>query len=140
MHIRVLVLCIFRNGTQILVARGVDDVKGEAFHRPLGGAVEFGEMAVDALRREMREELGEEIRDPVRLGVLENVFEYAGEPGHEVVFVYDAAFANEELYAKPELPLNERIWDGVARWIDLEHPTSLPLYPDGLVELLRAAR
>ena len=119
------------------MARGFDDTKGERFLRPVGGAVEFGETAVEALRREVREELREEIRDPVRLGVLENIFEYCGETGHEVVFVYDAAFVNGDLYSQPELELHEPIWDGAARWIDPERLPSEPLYPVGLLELLR---
>ncbi len=137
--IRHLVICVFRNGTKILVAQGFDDVKNETFLRPLGGAVEFGERAVDALRREMREELGAQIEEPVQLGVLENVFTYRGAPGHEVVFVFDARFADAELYNRPSLPLNESVWDGAARWIDLADPLPHPLYPDGLGMLLGAA-
>ena len=137
--IRVLAICVFRHRQKILVARGFDAVKGEWFLRPVGGAVEFGETAVDGLRREVREELGAEIQDPVRLGVLENCFTYSGEPGHEIVFVYDAGFEDRDLYARPELPLNEPIWDGAARWIDLDFLPDEPLYPDGLLQLLRSA-
>ncbi|MEM7351352.1 MAG: NUDIX domain-containing protein [Acidobacteriota bacterium] len=134
--IRNLAICVFRHGTRILVARGTDDVKGEAFLRPLGGAVEFGERIVDALRREIREELGVEIRDPVRLGLLENVFTYRGEPGHEIVFVFDAKFVDPDLYTRTSLPLDEPVWDGEARWIDLAEPQPLALYPEGLLTLL----
>ena len=137
--IRILVICVFRRGRSILVARGVDEVKREAFLRPVGGAVEFGESSLEALRREVREELGAEIIDPVRLGVLENRFTYSGQPGHEIVFVYDAGFEDPDLHARPELPLNEPIWDGAARWIDLDSLPAEPLYPDGLLQLLRAA-
>ena len=134
--IRHLAICVFRHRTRILVARGFDDVKNEPFLRPLGGAVEFGEMVVDALRREIREELGVEISDPVQLGVLENVFTYRGQAGHEIVFVFDAKFVDLELYAKKSLPLNEPIWDGAARWIDLVEPLPAALYPEGLTALL----
>ncbi len=135
--IRHLVICVFRDKTRILVAQGFDDVKRETFLRPLGGAVEFGELAVDALRREIREELGAEITDPVRLGVLENVFTYLGRPGHEIVFVYDAKFVDADLYSSTDVPLNESVWDGGARWIDLADPLPAPLYPDGLMTLLK---
>ena len=100
--IRNLAICVFRHHSRILVAQGFDDVKNESFLRPLGGAIEFGEMAVEALRREIREELGVEIAEPVRLGVLENVFTYRGQPGHEVIFVFDARFVDAGLYQQAE--------------------------------------
>lgn len=134
--IRPLAICLFRHRGRILVARGFDDTKQEHFLRPLGGAVEFGERAELALRREIREELGVEITRPVRLGVLENVFTYRGRPGHEIVFVFDARFVDRRLYARPSLPLAEDIWDGPARWIDLSRPLPAPLYPEGLLALL----
>ncbi len=137
--IRHLVICVFRSGSRILVARGFDDVKNEAFFRPLGGAVEFGESSVDALRREIREELGVEIAEPVQLGVLENVFTYRGRPGHEIIFVFDASFVDADLYTNAELPLSEPGWDGPARWVDLDDPLAAPLYPEGLSRLLGAA-
>ena len=90
--IRVVSLCVFRNGSRILVGRAFDDVKQQHFFRPLGGSVEFGETTAEALRREMREELRTEIVDLVQLGVLENIFTYRGEPGHELVIVFDAGF------------------------------------------------
>ncbi|MGH2403262.1 MAG: NUDIX domain-containing protein [bacterium] len=78
--IRPLAICVFRDGENILVAEGTDDIKGETFYRPLGGAIEFGEYARDTLVREMREEIGAEITDLRYLGALENVFTYMGDP------------------------------------------------------------
>jgi ADP-ribose pyrophosphatase YjhB (NUDIX family) len=137
--IRLIVIGIFRRGSRILVAPGYDDVKRERFLRPLGGAIEFGEAAEDALRREIREELGLEICDPVRLGVLENRFEFRGRPGHEIVFVFDAAFVDPDVYARSTVPILEAGWDGPAGWIDLAAPLPWPLYPTGLERLLSGA-
>lgn len=136
-EIRILSICVFRRGSRILVARGLDAVKGEAFLRPLGGAVEFGELAVDAIRREIREELHAEIIEPVQIGVLENLFTYQGTPAHEIVIVFDAEFADHRLYQKDSLTIHEEdIWDGPAQWVDFHDNLATPLYPDGLVELL----
>ena len=138
--IRVLALCVFRSRGRILVGRAFDPLKQETFCRPLGGEVEFGESTEAALRREMREELGVEIERPERLGVLENRFTYAGEPGHEIVFVYDAGLADPRMYDADTVPLNEPLWGGAAIWLSLDGPRDEPLYPEGLRALLEARR
>jgi ADP-ribose pyrophosphatase YjhB (NUDIX family) len=139
--IRVLAIAVFRAGDRILVARGVDPSSGAGFYRPLGGGVELGERAADALRREIREELGATIEDPRLLGVLENLFEYAGRPGHEIIFVFDARFSDPSLYLRAELPVTEpgTGWEA-ARWVGIEALSSgpEPLVPDGLLRLLHA--
>ncbi len=73
-------ICVFRDENRILVAPGQGDVKNERFFRPLGGAVEFGESAEEALHREICEEPGREIENVVQLGVIENRFECLGRP------------------------------------------------------------
>lgn len=35
--------------------------------------------------------------------VLENLFTFDGEPGHEIVFVYEAEFVNESRYLQSEI-------------------------------------
>ena len=137
--IRVVAVCVFRRGSQILVGCGYDTVKEESFYRPLGGSVEFGERAVEAIRREIREELQAEISEPTELGFIETIFTCDGHPGHEYVVIFDATFEDETLYDLPALPLFEECWGGEARWLDLSEPLSTPLYPEGLEELLRAA-
>lgn len=127
------------DGDRILAAPGYDDVKNQRFFRPLGGGVEFGESAEEALRREMREELGLEIEQVVRLGVIENRFEFRGEPGHEVVFVFDASFVDRTVYSGKTVPIREPGWDGPAEWLVLSEPRAEPLYPSGLEDLLPEA-
>ena len=137
--IRHVAICVFQRGTRILVGRAFDEVKNEEFFRPLGGAIEFGETAVDAVRREILEELRAEISDPVQIGVLENIFTFAGQPGHEFVVVFDAEFTDSSLYNEARLPLFEEGWGGEAFWLDLAEPLPAPLYPDGLSALLASA-
>lgn len=139
-RIRPLAICVFQNAGRILVANGYDAVKGEHFMRPLGGRIEFGERAIDALRREVREELRAEIDQPELLGVLESVFVYAGAPCHEIVFVFDAKFRDPSFYRLSDIPIAEDVWVGPATWRPLSSLGSggTPLYPDGLLQLLLA--
>lgn len=141
-QIRPLAICLFRDGDRILVGEGNDPVKRETFYRPLGGGIEFGERAEDALRREVREEISAEIESPVYLFTLENIFTFNGEMGHEIVMVFDARLTDESLYEQETIAGTET--DGTqnfpftALWKKLDEfgPQS-PLYPDGLLDALQ---
>lgn len=113
-------------------------MKGDTFYGPLGGGVEFGEYAEEAMRREMREELGVELADVQLLGVLENVFTYDGRPGHEIAFVLEARLADERLYTREVLHAVEGATAFAARWVPLATFArgGPPLYPEGLYDLL----
>jgi 8-oxo-dGTP pyrophosphatase MutT (NUDIX family) len=139
-RVRPIVICVFRHQGRILVLDIHDPATGERFYRPTGGGIEFGEPSEAALQREMREELGAEIESPVLLGVLENIFYFDGRPGHEIVFVYDAQFADKQLYQVDRFTVYEdtgETFDAV--WVELSTrgPQSPPVYPDGLAELLQ---
>jgi ADP-ribose pyrophosphatase YjhB (NUDIX family) len=139
-RIRVTSLGIFRRGDQIFVQESYDPVKGETFYRPLGGGVEFGEQAADALIREMREETGLEVTNLRYAGLCENIFTYLGERGHEIVLLYEADFADPAVYENDEMICQED--DGLpfrAVWKSLDEfgkDEDGPLYPDGLMVIL----
>lgn len=133
--IRPLALAVFRDGPRILVEDEWD--QREPFYRPPGGGVEFGELAIDAVRREMREEFEAEIADVRPLGTLENIFEYQGRPGHEIVLALEARFVDASFYAAERIVGTEG--EGIrieAIWLDVTRPLDRPLYPNGLLELL----
>ncbi len=106
-RIRVITICLFRNHGNILVFEGFDSVKKIYFYRPLGGEVNPSETTQEAIAREIREELGEEIVDLRLLGVLENLFTLEGASGHEIVFVYDGRFVDESVYKQDSLTVRE---------------------------------
>ena len=139
-RIRPLAVCVFRDGNRILVSDGIDPSDQTAYCRPLGGSIEFGELSAEAVVREIREELGAEVRDVRLLGVLENLFTLDGRAGHEIVFVYDARFADESLYRQDGIPFCETDrTSGFARWFDLSRAGDDPaqLAPEGLFDFLR---
>lgn len=137
--IRTLAICVFRNGDRILAGEGFDSIKQQAFYRPLGGTIEFGEHSDQTIRRELKEEIKAEVDSLRYLGLLENVFIYEAEKGHEIVLVYDGQFVDRTLYEKTLIHGDEIGAPIRAVWIDLNElgPGKPPLYPTGLAELLR---
>ena len=102
-RIRPISVCLFHHENLILVSKGFDTVKQNYYYRPLGGGIEYGESSREAVVREIREELGVEIENVRLLGVLENIFIYEGQQGHEIVFVFDAEFVDKSLYQLDEI-------------------------------------
>jgi 8-oxo-dGTP pyrophosphatase MutT (NUDIX family) len=117
----------------VLVSESVDRVTGLRFHRAVGGGIEFGERAVEALRREFHEELDVELDAAEPVGVLENLFAFEGVPGHEVVHVFAVRSA-----ALDALPLDAELVvldeGSPVRWVPFD--TTTPVFPEGVLDLL----
>lgn len=139
--IRPIALAVPRRGDDLLVFEHHDPTKDQTFYRPLGGGVDFGETAESAVRRELREELGVDLLDVRRLGVLENIFHGFGRDGHEIAFVFGCQLADRTLYNRDVI--GEILDDAGTKvmWRSLRRFRSdCPLYPDGLADLLRESR
>jgi ADP-ribose pyrophosphatase YjhB (NUDIX family) len=139
-YIRPLALVLVRRDDgAILAAPGFDHVKKQRFYRPLGGGIEFGERAEDAARRELQEELSAELTDLRLLGTFENLFTYQGQPGHELIWLYEARFLDEALYGRDIVIADESGSKFEVHWVPVETflRGEAPLYPDGLLDLIR---
>jgi 8-oxo-dGTP pyrophosphatase MutT (NUDIX family) len=140
--IRPIAICVFYNNGRILAARFRHPQSDQVFYRPLGGGIEFGEYSADAIVREIHEELGTAVVDVRYLATLENVFTYNGQTGHEIVVVYDAAFADPALYEQTAFvgddngQLLDVVWLSLA---DCRLPDAPPVYPTGLLALVEEA-
>ena len=132
-------LVVFRRGhDELLLVEGYDAVRKLHYLRPPGGGVDFGELSGDAARREVREELGVEVVEVEQLGILEAIFVNEGQPEHQVVFVYEARFADESLFAREVWDARES--DGEAMKVEWRSVGDLGpgtiLVPAGLDDLL----
>ncbi|MDB4908009.1 MAG: hydrolase [Gemmatimonadetes bacterium] len=137
--IRIVAGAICRHGDRILLERGYDPMKAERFYRVIGGGVEFGELASDAVVREWQEELGLALEQLELLGVLENRFTYRGEAGHEVVFLFSVRIVDARALARDEfqsVDTDGNTHDAVWVSIDELRARSTPVYPAGVLELL----
>lgn len=138
-RIRVIAICVIRKGDSIFVFEEYDRSKSQSYCRPLGGGIEFGERSSQAVVREFREEIDAEIVNLRYLQTLESIFTFNGSPGHQIVFVYEGDFADESFYRR-DLVIGQEdsgerfraVWRSITDFRDGE----LPLYPDGLLELL----
>jgi ADP-ribose pyrophosphatase YjhB (NUDIX family) len=117
-----------------------DHVTGVTGYRPLGGGVEFGERASEAVVREFREEISREVEVVSVLGVHENLFTYRGNPHHEVVYEHVVRFAaGYEVDSLTPLTVFEESADPQeheAFWVPLAEllAGTYLLYPEGLAD------
>ena len=109
------------------------DENPNGYHRLIGGGVDLGESATDAIVREVGEELGAAIDDLAFMAAVENIFRFDGVLGHEIVFIYSGRLDPQP--ASTDATLTES--DGsvvsvVWRPFD-DADKSVPLYPAAVV-------
>ncbi len=135
-EIRVKALGLHWRGPRLLAFEVYDEeglIKGV---RPLGGSVEFGETAKDAVIREFKEEIDTDVSVLAGPMVLENVFVHEGERRHEILFIFDLEFPEGAFESQERIRFQED--DGtsmVAGWYDLREldvDKKPQLYPQGL--------
>lgn len=121
----------------VLALRGSDPARGIEFYRAIGGGIEFGETAEEALRREFREELGCDLDSVELLTVPQNIFTYDARPGHEIahVFLVSSAYLDAVPLGATLAILDE---GSPVEWVPIDalRGGERPLFPEGLVELL----
>jgi len=118
--IRLLALAIVKQGDRLFISQGFDPIKQQTFYRVMGGGVDFGETSLEALKREFMEEIQAEITNIKYIACLENIFEFNGNPGHEIIQLYECDFVDPTFYEREEIIFNEGERQKKALWVDLE--------------------
>jgi 8-oxo-dGTP pyrophosphatase MutT (NUDIX family) len=120
-NIRAKVIGIAQHETRLLVCEVLNDhgiLKGWI---PLGGGIEFGETAEEALKREIVEELGCDILITGTPMTYENIFEHYGAKGHEIILALTIKFKDPQIYSIERFQIRESSgslhW---VEWIDIE--------------------
>ncbi|WP_040166553.1 NUDIX domain-containing protein [Microbacterium gorillae] len=136
-HIRPIAVGLPVREDRVLALEGYDRVRDLRFLRAIGGGIEFGETADEAVRREFTEELGVELTGTTQLSVAENIFTYEGVDGHEIAFIFTVD--SSEIDAIPLDAELEVLDEGSPiRWFPIAEIRSgaLPLFPTGAAEVL----
>lgn len=132
--------CIIRDGDAILVRKGFDSQKEEFFFKAPGGTIEFGEYSWATIRRQIKKEIGQEIKNLTFVGPIESIFQYEGQNCHEIVFVFEGEIANKEMYKQKKIEIGPPKNMGfMVEWKLLSdfYRKKAVLYPDGLLEMLK---
>lgn len=113
--------------------------KGRLYYRPLGGGIQFGEYGHEAIKREIREEIGAELTDVHYLGMLENIYASGGVCAHQIVLVYDGRLTHPSIYEKEIFEGDELGEPFKVMWKRLDDfgEGKALVYPDGLLELFK---
>jgi ADP-ribose pyrophosphatase YjhB (NUDIX family) len=136
--VRPIAVGVIRRHEELLLMAVRNDNGAIKGWRPLGGSIEFGERAVDALRLEFTEEVGLAIAEPILLTVLENLYSHHGAIGHEIVFVFEARLADDAHYSRAAFSFDDGGVRNEVRWVALAHflRGEAELFPAGLLERL----
>ena len=136
--IRPIALGVVYRSDKILCAAVTRDDGTITGWRPLGGGIELGEPAADAVHREFKEELGAQAEVRKQICVLENFFEHEGKHGHEIVFVFELHLFDPGQARADRFLLEDEGFRAEARWIPLEQFRSRVehLYPEGLLSYI----
>ena len=139
--IRACSFCFVQEEDRLLFARFIDPDDGSYYYRPLGGGIGFGETGEEAVRRELREELGVTLGAVRFIGFLENLFEMRNEQYHELCLVFVADPDGWSIDRFDGFAIPDSVGPGseetaIIRSIgDID--STVPLYPDGVSELAR---
>lgn len=137
-RVKAMLIALNHDGSAHLVSvAAASQENPNGFHRLVGGGVELGETHHDAIIREVDEELGARIDGLQYVGMLENIFRYNGELGHEIVAVYKGRLVPEPSSDGGTLTESDgSIVPVTWRPVD-DSAEEAPLYPAGIEKWLQ---
>ena len=136
-YVRVRACGVFPRGDEVLLIRQHNDA-GVARYMTPGGGVDFLEPVEDAVRREMREEVGVEVTALRYVGMFESLGETPdGTPAHGISLVYEVATDDAAIYQQDVVAIDDNGSPFTAVWIRVgDVPSGTRDLGDGLPGVL----
>lgn len=104
-----------------------------------GGRVEIGENSEETIKREIQEELGKQIEITGYVATIENFFEMNESKYHEIYFLHEIEFTNEE-----DKKINYTMHNTEGKeylqyeWLDLDRIEEYNILPNCLKKVLKS--
>lgn len=132
LNVRVAGIIIHNN--KILVHKSINS----DYYALIGGRVKIGEDSENALKREIQEELGKKVDIIKYISTIENFFDMKNSKYHEILFIYQAEFIEDEdkkiEYTLKNIEGKEHLH---YEWIDLNKIEQYPLLPKTIKGVLK---
>lgn len=130
---------IINHNGKILLHKNTADV----YYALVGGRVQIGESSDDTIRREIKEEIGKDVEITGYIATVENFFELKGKKYHEIMFIHQAEFTNNE--DKKIVETLQNIEGNIEKhiqyeWIDLDKIEDCPLRPEIIKNVLKEGK
>ena len=107
----------------------------------LGGRVEIGENSEDTIKREIKEELGKDIEITGYVTTIENFFEMKKSKFHEIMFIYEVEFVEEQ---DKKIDYDLKNVEGKEylkyEWVDIDKLEEYNLCPKVVKEILKEGK
>jgi len=131
-------IVLLKHDNKFLFTVCSEETTNKIFYIPVGGGVEFGEHSSETAKREVLEEIDQEIENIELLDIIENIFTYNDIAEHEIVFIYTADLKNKDAYHSLKANKNDKGESIKLTWASIEEikNKSINVYPFRLLDLL----
>ena len=114
----------------------LDDCKGMHYALP-GGRVQMDEDSVEALKREVKEEMEEELTNINFRGIFENFYTLEGTKVHEYMWMYEAEFLDDKMFQSEDITTIEGEKQNHFEWIKIEDLDKIDFRPKAAIPYIQ---